>query len=118
MIPESWEEWEPFRATLLMYFSPPHANVLKQLGTLLCELVLLPEYQEQRDRGSDNLLASRLQAATVDLRYLAGFLAVLGALQTESQLSPAEIALSQRAATASREVERLIREIEGDLGVS
>ena len=114
MIPENWEEWEPFRATLLMYLAPQHAGLLKQFGAFLCELVLLPEYQEQRDGGSENLLATRLQAATTDLRYLAGFLEVLGALQTESQLSPAEITLSQRAAAASRAIERLIEEIEGE----
>lgn len=116
MIPDHWDEWEPFRETLLMYFTPEHASVLKQFGALLCELALLSEYQEGRDPG--NLLTTRLQAATADLRYLGGFLEVLGALQTESQLSPAEIELSRRAATASRAVERLIREIEGELSVA
>lgn len=111
MIPENWDEWEPFRATLLLYFTPQHAATLQRMGVMLCELALLHEYQEQRIDG-EALPVARLRAVAADLRYLSGFLEVEAAQQTESGLTRDEILLSQRAAELSRELRRLTADLE------
>ena len=111
MIPENWDEWEPFRATLLLYFTPEHAAILQQMGGMLCELAFLNEYQEQR-LGTEALPFARLRAVAADLRYLVGFLEVQAAQQTESILTREEILLSQRAADLGRELRRLTEGLE------
>ena len=75
--PARWDVYEGFRETFLaMITHPEHNAALRGLGGMLC--TLMHEVERLFYRPPEGDLPQRLRGVVADLRYLEGYLKVLG----------------------------------------
>jgi hypothetical protein len=112
--PDSWEEGEGFRETLLLHFTEPAANAtLRQLGSLLFNFAL--ECSGSWPAHPEGTTGSELRAVVADLRHLQGFLGAVGREHVLSSLGSWDTLLSELAAGQALEVARIADRIENEL---
>ncbi|HEX4497283.1 MAG TPA: hypothetical protein VIE43_16540 [Thermoanaerobaculia bacterium] len=112
--PNTFEEHEGFRETLLFHYTTPTANAaLRALGTLLFDLAL--ECCGSWPIRPESHVRAELQAALADLRHLEGFLSALGREHLVSSLDRDATALSRLARKAACDISGIANRIEARL---
>jgi hypothetical protein len=112
--PAAWEDFNVFRETFLMYFTPPgYAATLRTVGKTLYAMIL--ESYGNWPSWTESPTRTELRAAVADLRHLEGFLGSIGREHRLSSLSSEDAALSQSAARVAVEVGKLADRIEHEL---
>jgi hypothetical protein len=107
-----WNEADTIReTTLLVIDEPEDREALRRVGRLLYDLAVettrLPDI-----RGGETISGSELRAAAAELRFVEGFLAMVGRSPEEAGLQPAEEALARFAGRLARKVGALAERIE------
>ena len=109
--PSRWQESAGFRETFLHRFTQPeHRRTLTGLSEMLEELWL--EAAGFWPRGEVSLTRSELEAATLDLRHLQGFLEHVGQEHELSQLDKDDQELSRLAADLASDVGKIADRLE------
>jgi|SRR5579863_695831 len=109
----SWDESDSFRETTLRQFGDPQdREALRRVGRMLYDMALettLGTTQAQLDESS--LTRAELRAVLADLRYLEGYLSLLGRSSKECSLLPADDALARFAGRLAGKVGALARSV-------
>lgn len=111
--PRKWEDYPAFRETFLHHFTEPEYNeALRRFGTLLVDMLL--EFTRFMPDEPEGVTRHELRAAAADLRYLQGFLRMVGEEQEVFDLDdqPEQLRLCQLAARLSLRVEQLAAKLE------
>ena len=112
MTPKPWNEADTIReTTLLVIDDEAEREALRRVGRLLYGLAV--EVTRLPDIGDGESIAhSELRAAAAELRFLEGFLAMVGRAREESSLPDDEEALSRFAGRMARKGGALAERIE------
>ena len=101
-----WDELAPFRASFLRHFTQPEDRAaLERVGHLLFEHAL--EFSRHWPKDPEPTVSSQVRAAVEDLRYLTGYLEMVGAERQFSTLEPEEHRLCQVVSAHALDLERL-----------
>jgi hypothetical protein len=111
-IPPPWNEADSIReTTLLVVDDPADREALRRVGRLLYGLAV--ETTHLPDIGSgETISGSELRAAAAELRFVEGFLAMVGRSREESSLTGEDEALARFAGRLARKVGALAERIE------
>jgi hypothetical protein len=108
----AWNESDSFRETTLHLFSDPKdREALRHVGGILYDLAL------EADRGlaGESSIREEMRAVAADLRYVEGYLVMIGRLSEESSLSPTDDALARFAGKLAGQVGAVAAAIEEEL---
>ncbi|HVT58952.1 MAG TPA: hypothetical protein VHR45_11170 [Thermoanaerobaculia bacterium] len=96
-----WNEADSFReTTLLVIDDEQDREALRQVGRLLYNLAV----ETTRLPGEESSTHGEMRAAAAELRFLEGFLGMVGRSAEESDLQPADDALARFAGKLARRV--------------
>jgi hypothetical protein len=100
--PPSWVEADSFRETTLRNFdNPQDRDALRHVGRMLYEMAL-ETTRELADESSST--RSEMRAVAADLRYLEGYLFMIGRSSEECSLSVTDDALARFAGKLAGQV--------------
>jgi hypothetical protein len=113
--PATWEDFEGFRETFLLYFPDPETNAaLRKVADLLYTLILeSPVVMPDQPEG---WVRAQIRAAVADLRFLQGLLAFMGEDADATAHTPHEEHLCRLLGNRSLVLKHLADEIEEQLG--
>jgi len=112
--PATWEDFPAFRATFLMFITPPgYAAAIRTAGEMLYSLLL--ETPAEWPGWPESSTRMELRAAVADLRHLHGFLRSVGKERKLSSLSTEDAWLSHVAGKMARQVGRIASSLEKEL---
>jgi hypothetical protein len=115
-LPEEWNESDSFRETTLQNFDDPEdREAIRRVGRLLYDLAVETSQDlgtSPEPEGDPSLTRAELRAIAADLRYLAGYCAMVGRMAEDFTLERAENALAHFAGDLSGKVGALVGLIE------
>jgi len=117
----SWIEADSFRETTLRIFgSAEDREALRRVGRLLHDLAVDRRCgpggeSDESDESDEPLVSAQLRAVAADLRYLEGYLEMLGHWAEWSTVSVTEEALAHFAGRMARRVGALAEAVEEEL---
>jgi hypothetical protein len=110
--PPPWNEADTIReTTLLVVDDPADREALRQAGRLLYNLAVETTHLPG-DESGDSITGAELRAAAAELRFMEGYLAMVGRSRKESSLAGEDEALARFAGRLARKVGALAARIE------
>jgi hypothetical protein len=112
--PPPWNEADSFRETTLQYIDDPSdREALRHAGRVIYDLAVEASHELGGDRS---VTRAEVRAALADLRYLEGYLALIGRSAEECSLDESDDALARFAGRLVGQVGAIVQAIEGRLG--
>ena len=115
--PPPWNESDSIRETLLINFpDPADREAVRHVGRMLYDLALAAADSAQRP-APDELSSthSEMRAVVADLRYIEGYLGMVGRSADESSLRAMDEALARYGGKVARRVGAVAAAIEGEV---
>lgn len=111
-----WDESESFRETTLQYIADLEDRAaLRRVGRMIYDMALETARDWSQSLVAPSTTRSDLEAIVADLRYLEGYIAMVGRASSEVSLPSSDDALARFAGKLARKVGALVRSVEDRL---